>query len=164
MTINSRIRERRVQLGITRQELADAAGVKWQAVQKWEVEGGTAPARKRVSAVAKKLNCSEEWLLAGKETEETIDAVQQKWLGLLKDLSRSDIEEFLESIAKRQERNRRLLAELKDGGKSARNTVLSIDDVQMSPEEIQIIKALRNAKPDVKEAINVELNQADLKN
>jgi hypothetical protein len=32
------------------------------------------------------------------------------------------------------------------------------------PEEIQIIKALRNAKPDVKEAINVELNQADLKN
>jgi divalent metal cation (Fe/Co/Zn/Cd) transporter len=69
----------------------------------------------------------------------------------------------LESIAKRQERNRRLLAELKDGGRSARNAVLSIDDIQMSPEEIQIIKALRNAKPDVKEAINVELNQADLK-
>jgi hypothetical protein len=120
--------------------------------------------RKRIAAVAEKLKCSEEWLVTGKDTEETIDVVQQKWLGLLKDLSSSDIEEFLESIAKRQERNRRLLAELKDGGRSARNAVLSIDDIQMSPEEIQIIKALRNAKPDVKEAINVELNQADLKN
>jgi methylase of polypeptide subunit release factors len=52
------------------------------------------------TAVAEKLKCSERVACPGKDTEETIDVVQQKWLGLLKDLSSSDIEEFLESISK----------------------------------------------------------------
>jgi len=164
MSIHSRIKERRMARKMSRSELAEAVGVSWQSVQLWETEGKTAPKRARPSAVAKALDCTEEYLVTGKETEQTIDVVQQKWLGLLKDLSGLDIEEFLELITKRQERNRRLLADLKDNGRSARNTVLSIDDTQISPEEMQIIKALRNAKPEVKEAINVELKQADLKN
>ena len=55
MSIHQRIKEARERLKFTEQELADVAGLTRAAVQQWEREGGTAPARKHQKAVAAKL-------------------------------------------------------------------------------------------------------------
>ncbi len=47
-------------------DLARKVGVSaWQTVQQWEREGGTAPKRARLSAVAEALNTTPEYLLYG---------------------------------------------------------------------------------------------------
>ena len=50
--------------------LADALGVSWQTVQLWEKEGGTAPKRDRLDAVAKILGVSTNWLMQGSDDPE----------------------------------------------------------------------------------------------
>lgn len=68
MSIHSRIKERRIAMGLkSHQALADKIGVSWQTVQLWEKEGGTAPNRKRLDAVADALGVSAEWLRSGSE-------------------------------------------------------------------------------------------------
>jgi transcriptional regulator with XRE-family HTH domain len=47
--------------------LADLCGVSWQTVQQWEKEGGTAPKRDRIEAVAKALGVTTEWLQTGQD-------------------------------------------------------------------------------------------------
>lgn len=64
-TINQRIKTARLKRQLTWQQLGDAVGVSWQSVRNWELEGGTAPTRKRLGAVAAALDVSAEWLLAG---------------------------------------------------------------------------------------------------
>lgn len=125
MSIHSRIKERRMARKMSRSELAEAVGVSWQSVQLWETEGKTAPKRARLSAVAKALDCTEEYLISGTHSESTISNVQQKWLGLLKDLSSSDVEEFLNLIAMRQERNRKIFAEMSAGSAAANSAILA---------------------------------------
>lgn len=47
------------------QALASRVGVSWQTVQLWEKEGGTAPNRNRMPAVAAALETTPEWLING---------------------------------------------------------------------------------------------------
>lgn len=71
-TIHQRIRERRLALGLkSHQALASIVGVSWQTVQLWEKEGGTAPNRSRVAAVAAALQVSTSWLLHGESVVAT---------------------------------------------------------------------------------------------
>lgn len=65
MSIHRRIKERREALDLTMEGLADRVGVKWQTVQQWEKEGGTAPKRTRIEHVAKALLVTPEYLLYG---------------------------------------------------------------------------------------------------
>jgi transcriptional regulator with XRE-family HTH domain len=66
MSIHRRIRERRLQLGLTSHgALAELLGVSWQTVQHWEKEDGTAPKRGRIDQVAEALQVSTAWLLNG---------------------------------------------------------------------------------------------------
>jgi transcriptional regulator with XRE-family HTH domain len=66
LSIHGRIKDRRVAIGLeSHKALADLLGVTWQTVQLWEKEGGTAPNRKRVNAVAAALQVSPEWLVTG---------------------------------------------------------------------------------------------------
>jgi transcriptional regulator with XRE-family HTH domain len=68
MSIHSRIKNRRLKMGLSSHKaLADLCGVSWQTVQLWEKEGGTAPKRDRIEAVAKALGVTSEWLLTGQE-------------------------------------------------------------------------------------------------
>lgn len=61
MTIHAIIKARRLALGWSHQELAakvrevDGKPLSWQSVQQWEREGGTAPKRSRMPAVAQAL-------------------------------------------------------------------------------------------------------------
>jgi len=66
MSIHTRIKERRLALGMkSHQALADRLGVSWQTVQLWEKDGGTAPNRNRLPAVAAVLETTPEWLVYG---------------------------------------------------------------------------------------------------
>lgn len=66
MSINNRIKERRLAMGLSSHKaLADLVGVTWQTVQQWEKEGGTAPNRSRMDAVAAALGVTAEWLRTG---------------------------------------------------------------------------------------------------
>lgn len=44
----------------------------WQTIQQWEREGGTAPKRERLKAVAKALQTSERWLLFGDQDAKSV--------------------------------------------------------------------------------------------
>lgn len=66
MSIHERIKQRRNELKLSMEELAKRVEVKsWQTIQQWEKEGGTAPKRTRLAAVAAALGTSVEWLLYG---------------------------------------------------------------------------------------------------
>ena len=80
-TINSRIKQRREALGLSMQQLADLVRVSaWQTVQQWEKEGGTAPKRSRLEAVASALQTRPEVLLYGAERiHEIADTIRQTY-------------------------------------------------------------------------------------
>lgn len=66
--IHTRIQKRRLELGLSLQELAEQVGVSWQSVYNWELpeeKKGRAPARQRIAQVAAVLKTSTEWLTAG---------------------------------------------------------------------------------------------------
>ena len=58
MSVNKRIRDGRIALGMNVTQFADAIGVTRAAVHQWEKEGGTAPARNKQAKVAKLLRMS----------------------------------------------------------------------------------------------------------
>lgn len=58
MSIRKKIRDGRLLLKMTEQQFADSLDVSRGTVQQWEKQGGTAPARKRQSSVAKLLGIS----------------------------------------------------------------------------------------------------------
>ena len=58
MSIREKIRTGRLLLKMTEQQFADSLDVSRGTVQQWEKQGGTAPARKRQSSVAKLLGIS----------------------------------------------------------------------------------------------------------
>ncbi len=63
MNIQDRIRQRRKQLGLSMSDVANACGVAWQSVQRWETTA--APKRNNLLVVAKALKVSIEWLVTG---------------------------------------------------------------------------------------------------
>jgi transcriptional regulator with XRE-family HTH domain len=65
MSINDLIRRGRKRLKMTEQRFADAIGVSRGAVQQWEKEGGTAPARKHQQAVADLIGVTLGELMSG---------------------------------------------------------------------------------------------------
>lgn len=64
-SIHSRIKRLRLAKALSQTDLATRAGVKYQSVQEWERENGTAPTRKRMQAVAKALDVSPTELMTG---------------------------------------------------------------------------------------------------
>nr|WP_181885394.1 helix-turn-helix domain-containing protein [Trinickia dinghuensis] len=67
MNIHRRIRDRRLELGLSMEALAELVGVRaWQTIQQWEKEdGGTAPKRDRLKKVSEALRTTPEYLLFG---------------------------------------------------------------------------------------------------
>lgn len=69
-TIHSRIKQRRLFLGLSMEKLAEEIGVKaWQTIQQWEKEGGTAPKRDRLEATARALQTTTKWLMFGEDPD-----------------------------------------------------------------------------------------------
>lgn len=68
MDIHSRIKARRVELGLDLKTLADQLGMAYQTLQQWERPdelGGTAPSRKNIKKVADQLKTTVIWLTDG---------------------------------------------------------------------------------------------------
>lgn len=63
MNLHQRIQARREELGMSRQDFADACGVTWSAVQAWE--NAATPSLKRLKKIAEVLNTTPEWLSGG---------------------------------------------------------------------------------------------------
>lgn len=62
-TIHSRIRQARINAGLTQSQLAERLGVTPQSVQQWE--STTAPRRNRLVALCTLLNVKPSWVLTG---------------------------------------------------------------------------------------------------
>ncbi|CAM2142614.1 putative HTH-type transcriptional regulator SinR [Pararobbsia alpina] len=81
MDIHDRIKQKRLEKGMSMQELATACGLKgYQAVQQWEKSDGTAPTRTRMPRVAEALGVSQEWLQFGVETTDDPIWPLSKWV------------------------------------------------------------------------------------
>jgi transcriptional regulator with XRE-family HTH domain len=63
MSISVRLKERRIELGLTQQQLALLAGVKQQTVQRIESGGSRHP--RHLLEISDALECSPKWLLHG---------------------------------------------------------------------------------------------------
>ncbi|WP_115158647.1 helix-turn-helix domain-containing protein [Serratia fonticola] len=63
MNISVRLKERRLQLGLTQQQLASLAGVRQQTVQR--IEGGSSRHPRHLLEISDALGCSPKWLLHG---------------------------------------------------------------------------------------------------
>lgn len=68
MTLGDRIKNRRIEQGITQQELADKVGITKQAVYKYENGIVTNVPTNRVNAIAKILHCSPSYLMGWDDT------------------------------------------------------------------------------------------------
>ncbi|MBB1489076.1 LexA family protein [Oceanospirillum sediminis] len=63
--INERIKQRRKELGLTQQDIANKLKITKASISLWE-NGSTQPKGENLFALSKVLNCSQEWLLYGK--------------------------------------------------------------------------------------------------
>ncbi|KAB8310780.1 helix-turn-helix domain-containing protein [Rouxiella chamberiensis] len=63
MTISMRLKERRLELGLTQQQLAIMAGIKQQTIQR--IEAGTSNRPRHLLEISEALSCSPHWLLNG---------------------------------------------------------------------------------------------------
>ncbi len=76
MSIHARIKARRLQLGLSQEQLAKEVGVSYQAVQQWENEPdpddpkviSTAPQRSRMPDVVRVLQTTEMFLREGRDS------------------------------------------------------------------------------------------------
>ncbi|HHL0960370.1 TPA: helix-turn-helix domain-containing protein [Serratia marcescens] len=64
-TLATRLKQKRLELNFTQEELALKAGVKQQSIQ--QAEAGAIQRPRRLFEIATALNCEIEWLLYGKE-------------------------------------------------------------------------------------------------
>uniref|UniRef100_A0A9X8VBF7 XRE family transcriptional regulator n=1 Tax=Serratia marcescens TaxID=615 RepID=A0A9X8VBF7_SERMA len=63
MDISVRLKTRRIELGLTQQQLASLAGIKQQTVQRIESGGSQNP--RHLLEISDALGCSPKWLLHG---------------------------------------------------------------------------------------------------
>lgn len=63
MSISLRLKERRLALGFTQQQLASLAGVRQQTIQR--IETGTSKRPRYLLEISEALSCSPHWLLNG---------------------------------------------------------------------------------------------------
>jgi SOS-response transcriptional repressor LexA len=73
MTIGARIRERRKSLGLTMQDVAAVFGISRSAVSEWESDRAS-PGIDKLPALARKLQTSVNYLIAGKENHRVSEA------------------------------------------------------------------------------------------
>jgi transcriptional regulator with XRE-family HTH domain len=159
MDIHKRIKQRRLELGMTQEQLAKAVGMGGaQAAQKWE-SGWSAPTRSRMPIVAKVLQVTEEWLVTGREYDQSISPKHHAWLELLDYLSEDDIAEFTAMIKERQARNKRFLESqiIKPRSPNAKKIA---DEPELTPEEIELIRSYRKAPPIGKNLIQTSARTA----
>lgn len=121
MSIHSRIKQRRLELGLTSHSaLAALVGVSWQTVQLWEKEGGTAPNRSRLPVVAKALGVSQEWLTSGDEPQsQRLKLVENGESSAATDSALAFTDEIIEMIILYQQSGRRAQENILDFVRSA---------------------------------------------
>lgn len=115
--IGKRLTEAMTKAGYTSEvELERASGVPQSTINR--IRTGflkNGPALKTLRALSAACNVPFEWLSEGEGVAapaKALTPLQLEWIGLLDSLGSDDIEEFISLIKSRQERNRRLLAEL----------------------------------------------------
>ncbi|MGP7732961.1 LexA family protein [Oceanimonas smirnovii] len=74
-TKGERIKSRRLELGLTQDQLAEAASVTYQAVQQWEADKSN-PKGKRLDALSSALQCSKVWIEFGDEQHEPANVTE----------------------------------------------------------------------------------------
>ena len=67
MTIADRVKEKRIELGLTQAQLASLVGISQQSLQK--IEDGKTQNPRKIVALSKALECDIEWLESGEYTE-----------------------------------------------------------------------------------------------
>lgn len=68
MTISVRLKQRRIELGLTQHQLGSLAGVKQQTIQR--IESGCSHRPRNIIEIAEALSCSAKWLLHGANENE----------------------------------------------------------------------------------------------
>ncbi|MTC71986.1 helix-turn-helix domain-containing protein [Providencia sp. wls1914] len=76
MSISSRVKSKRIQIGLTQSELAEKAGTTQQSIE--QLEGGKTKRPRFLPELAAALNCSVDWLVSGKEENSNIPD-KSKW-------------------------------------------------------------------------------------
>lgn len=69
MSISSRLKQRRLERGLTQQQLGFLAGVKQQTIQR--IESGSSHNPRNIIEIAEALGCSAKWLLRGTDPRDT---------------------------------------------------------------------------------------------
>lgn len=72
-TIHDRIKQRRLQLGMTLLQLAEATGVKEATAQRWESGAIKDISYARVLQIAEALNCTPQFLMGWEEEKPTTE-------------------------------------------------------------------------------------------
>ncbi|WP_158785126.1 helix-turn-helix domain-containing protein [Pantoea sp. BAV 3049] len=115
-----RITSRRVELGLSQQQVADLIKRSYVSVYRWEA-GETEPKGKNLLALANALKCSPAWLLYGDEELTPIAATaipsemddrQKRLLELFEALPESEKQACILDLEARVENNDRLFEEL----------------------------------------------------
>ncbi|MEP3351322.1 MAG: S24 family peptidase [Marinomonas sp.] len=67
MTLSDRVKQKRIELGLTQTQLANLVGISQQSLQK--IEDGKTQNPRKIVALSKALECEPEWLESGQYTE-----------------------------------------------------------------------------------------------
>lgn len=165
MSIHSRIKTRRQELGLRMQDVSDACNFKsWQTVQAWEA-GKAAPSRVKMPLVAKALKVSEEWLVHGYNSAALTDR-ERNILAILDSLTDEEyrqVIEFAQNIKDKKveaiEHARALLKKLiPESGKHV--APLTDEENQL----MQLLMSFSNAKPSGRILIEAAAKTASAKN
>ncbi|WOD07130.1 helix-turn-helix transcriptional regulator [Marinomonas sp. GJ51-6] len=77
MTLSDRVKQKRIELGLTQTQLANLVGISQQSLQK--IEDGKTQNPRKIVALSKVLECEPEWLESGQYTEpQRVDSLLQK--------------------------------------------------------------------------------------
>lgn len=116
--VRARLAEAQRCAGIPSQtELARRSGVPQATISRL-MGGVNAPELETLRKLAAACWVSPVWLATGtdeRDAQPALSVAQREWLALLEDLGTDDVAEFTEIIRARQERNRRLMADLARG-------------------------------------------------
>lgn len=82
MSIHQRIKDLRLNLKMSQQDVAGLVGVSWQTIQQWE-NGSTAPNRTRLPLAAKALQTTVNYLVTGIDSQDTEDDSELSLIAML---------------------------------------------------------------------------------
>ncbi|MEP0073613.1 MAG: helix-turn-helix domain-containing protein [Marinomonas sp.] len=83
MTLSDRVKQKRIEFGLTQTQLANLVGISQQSLPK--IEDGKTQKSRKIVALSNALECKPEWLESGQRTElkESIPYYQIKRAGCL---------------------------------------------------------------------------------